>query len=66
MASMLFLFLLQVFQPLLLQYFSYEELCQLKEKVIQQHVAKKDAQQKGLEKSAWADLEPEGNLVSTS
>ena len=44
------LWVLQVFQPLLLKYFTYEELCQLKEKVIQQHLIQEQVRAMGLEK----------------
>ena len=34
--------LFQVFQPMLLEYFTYEELCELKRKVIDYHTRKAD------------------------
>jgi hypothetical protein len=37
-----------VFQPLLLKYFTYDELCRLKQKVIQQHVIQEQVRAAGL------------------
>ena len=37
-----------MFQPLLLEYFSYEELCELKRKVIDYHSRKAAEVEKGL------------------
>ena len=44
---------LQIFQPLLLEYFTYEELCELKRKVIDFHSGKaSEGFEKGLREEA--------------
>ncbi|ELT98513.1 hypothetical protein CAPTEDRAFT_207606 [Capitella teleta] len=40
----------EVFQPLLLQHFSYEELCELKQNVINQHIMRKRSPEHGSDK----------------
>ena len=53
---------LQVFQPLLLEYFSYEELCELKNKVIDRHFHCEP--EESIEKFLTEDAEREGGCYS--
>jgi len=52
-----FLVILQVFQPLLLEYFSYDELCQLRLRVIELHQKRQEQ-----EKFTWTECEKEGSF----
>jgi F-box/leucine-rich repeat protein 5 len=47
----------EIFQPLLLKYFSYHELCEIKRSVIQQHLLEMQNRLLGLEKSLWDSME---------
>ena len=47
---------MQVFQPLLLEYFSYDELCQLRLRVIELHQERQE-----LEKFTWTECEKESS-----
>jgi len=53
-----FLAILQVFQPLLLEHFSYDELCQLRLRVIELHQKRQEQ-----EKFTWTECEKECSFL---